>query len=217
MITDLKEFYLASKQKDQQGYKKLYYKNEDDTLLGMNRYIFLLDILHEISDIDGEIAECGVYKGGTALGMQEIIKGTNKKFYLFDTFKGVPKNIQSEQSDIYNKIHAFPDYNLPAIKSKFNDDDNLVFVEDDIFNTLKNKDYEIKYSFVHIDLNYYKSTLFALNFFFENLSKNGIIIIDDYGFEEYKDIIKKATDEFINAKQIEHLTPDTGQCIIIKK
>ena len=43
----------------------------------------------------------------------------------------------------------------------------------------KNK--KIKISFLHLDLDVYKPTLFALEKLYEKVSKGGIILLDDYG------------------------------------
>ena len=43
----------------------------------------------------------------------------------------------------------------------------------------KNK--KIKISFLHLDLDVYKPTLFALERLYKNVSKGGIILLDDYG------------------------------------
>ena len=48
----------------------------------------LYSSLKAVKDLAGDIAEIGVYKGGTAKLICEL-KG-NKNLYLFDTFEGLP-------------------------------------------------------------------------------------------------------------------------------
>ena len=45
---------------------------------------------------------------------------------------------------------------------------------------LKNKK-KLKISFLHLDLDVYEPTKFVLNQLFKMVSKNGVILIDDYG------------------------------------
>jgi hypothetical protein len=40
--------------------------------------------------VESHIAEVGVYKGGSAFLLCELIKNTKKNIYLFDTFEGLP-------------------------------------------------------------------------------------------------------------------------------
>jgi|TARA_B110001450_G_scaffold166118_1_gene154861 hypothetical protein len=39
---------------------------------------------------------------------------------------------------------------------------------------------KIKISFLHLDLDVFEPTIAALNFFYKYVSKNGIILLDDY-------------------------------------
>ena len=45
------------------------------------------------SHLTGHFAECGVYRGGTALLLARALSddANNRRLYLFDSFKGLPK------------------------------------------------------------------------------------------------------------------------------
>ena len=64
------------------------------TLVSNDRLWLLYKLSQNALLLDGDFVECGVYKGGTALLLSEILKSSKKsqkKLYLFDTFKGMPK------------------------------------------------------------------------------------------------------------------------------
>ena len=43
------------------------------------------------SNLLGDFAKCGVYKGGTALLLSRVMSAQGKTLHLFDGFKGLPK------------------------------------------------------------------------------------------------------------------------------
>ena len=74
---------------------------------------------------------------------------------------------------------------------------NFELIKGDVIKTLpiflkKNK--SLKISFLHLDLDVYEPTKFVLNSLFSKVSKNGVILIDDYG--QVKGATK-ATNEFL--------------------
>ena len=57
---------------------------------------------------------------------------------------------------------------------------------------------ERSYSFVHIDVDLYEPTLASHRYFFNRLSKGGVIVCDDYGFRQFPGA-SDAVDEFIDS------------------
>ena len=55
----------------------------------------------------------------------------------------------------------------------------------------------IKFSFVHIDLDFYNPIRESINFFADRLSVGGVMLFDDYG-QLTTSGAKKAVDEFFN-------------------
>jgi O-methyltransferase len=166
-------------------------------------------------NIKGDVCECGVYKGGTAMGMINLLQNSNKKLFLFDTFSGVPENSKKEETKIFNLHHGFNEYSYEMVCDKFKKFQNARIIKGKIEDTLSTLKNEI--SFSHIDLNYYNSTLYSLNYIYDITQKDGIILLDDYGFEEYKEIVKKAVDKFTRTNNINGFPVYTGQYIIIKQ
>ena len=71
-------------------------------------------------------------------------------------------------------------------------------------------------SWLHIDLNSSMPTLKCLDFFYEKLETNGIIIFDDYGWKGYEDT-KEVIDIFLNDKKGTFFQFPTGQAVFLKK
>jgi len=53
------------------------------SLVGEQRFFILYQLVNHTMSIDGDIAEIGVYKGGTAKFLSSL---STKKLHLFDTF-----------------------------------------------------------------------------------------------------------------------------------
>ena len=71
-----------------------------------------------------------------------------------------------------------------------------------------------KFSFVHLDVDLYKSTLDCLKYFYPRVSRGGVIISHDY---PNSDGVNKAFDEFFQDKPEIIIEPfATGQCLIVK-
>ena len=105
-------------------FKKLFYEHSDDWIfnsLGIenfnstsrSRLRHWYDHARKFhSELEGDIFEFGVYKGGGAIAMGLLLKniGSNKKIYAFDSFSGFPGyhmnddlSVFEERPDIFSK------------------------------------------------------------------------------------------------------------------
>lgn len=182
-----------------------------DTLLGYDRqdrirlYTKLANFLH------GNMAEIGVYKGGSAKIIAEN-KKPDKKLFLFDTFEGMP---ETGPEDNYHIKGNFSDTNYEIVCTGLKDFDN-VHVYKGEFPKYNSEAIELDtFSFVHIDVDIYKSYMDCLNFFWPRLVRNGIMVFDDY-HEESCLGAKKAVDDFFADKIEKPIWPCWSQVCLIK-
>jgi len=158
-------------------------------------------------NIDGDVAEVGVARGGSAKLLASIFQ--DKKIHLYDTFQGLP------HEDIFSG-KVIGDFSEPEsiareTLSKFDNVEINVGVFPDTIN-LENTNY---YSFVHLDADTYKSTMDGLIYFYPRMNKGGIILIDDYMFEELPGVTL-AVLEFTRVHNIKYLIPERWMCLIQK-
>ena len=138
---------------------------------------------------DGEIAEIGCNAGGSARIIAE--NNPNKTIHLFDTFEGFPDDITEFDSNDFKvgdcketletAKEYLKGYNVKLYKGRFPDTSGPI------------KD--MKFAFVHIDVDIYRATKEALEFFMPRMVYNGRILIHDYPAHRG---VKKAVDELIN-------------------
>ena len=174
----------------------------------------------------GSIVECGVFKGISLIRFLTYrnFYNQNKKFlYGFDVFGRFPR-FKNKRDNNFAKKHdkeagygkSRSDLNKILKKKKFN---NYKLIKGDVSKTIPiflKKRKKFKISFLHLDLDVYKSTAFALNSFYKYVSSNGIILLDDYNSIQGATI---AINEFIIEKglKLKTLKFDKRIKYIIKK
>ena len=73
-----------------------------------------------------------------------------------------------------------------------------------------------RFSFVHIDVDLYRSTLDSLSFFYPRLVAGGVLLFDDYGIRIYENAEKAAVDTFFADKPEKPISLTNGQTLLIK-
>ncbi len=157
--------------------------------------------------VKGDIAEVGVYKGGSAKLICEA-KG-NKTLHLFDTFEGTPKVDEIDTPQFYKGQYAAL---LEDVKNYLKKYKNVYFYKG-LFPATAEPVKDKKFSFVNLDVDTYRSTLDCLKFFYSRMNKGGIIISHDYISAPG---VRKAFDEFFKDKPEPIIEMSGSQCLIVK-
>ena len=165
------------------------------------------------------LAEIGVYKGGSSYFIASSARELgllNVRLFSFDTFRGHSEvDIRPELDADHRANAGFSDADFDDVR-KYLDDLEIVTVIQGRFQDTCSKLQDLRFHFVHLDVDIYEPTRFALGFFDDRLVIGGILVIDDYGFATCPGI-QRATDEFLQSHKnylCVHLL--TGQCIVIK-
>jgi len=152
--------------------------------------------------VDGDLAEVGVYKGATAA---LILKVSGKKLHLFDTFQGLPDSEGKFEKGEWTGTLGAVKQNLARWESRVEYHVGL-FPE-------SAKGLDVRFSFVHLDMDLYAGTKAALEWFWPRLSKGGAILSHDYPLS---DGVIRAFHEFFDARR-EPFVPLSGcQCVAVK-
>ncbi len=182
---------------------------------------FDLTMRIERNNIDGVIVECGIARGGTAAMMavtSDYFGSEVREKWFFDSFEGLPN--PSNEDYVNGKTGNFiRDLPKGSCLGKYEEVSNYFFknlklskentylikgwFQDSIpkFNNSINK-----IAILRLDGDWYESTKIPLKYFYEKVSKNGFIIIDDY-FTCFGS--KRAVDEFFQENNLNFdLIPD---------
>jgi hypothetical protein len=172
-------------------------------------YFHLCEMIKKSEKIEGDIAEVGVYKGGSA---KVICETTKKQVHLFDTFEGLPDVTNEDDSSQFKKGEYKGSYN--DVKDYLKEYSNVQLYKG-LFPSTGRQIEDKKFSLIHLDVDIYKSTLDCLEFFYTKMTKGGVIISHDY---TYAKGVRKAFDEFFKNKPEIVFVPlaGTSQCFVVK-
>lgn len=182
-------------------------KNQINMQLGYNEAYQIFMAVKKISKIKGDIAEVGVYQGGSAKIICEAKR--NKSLHLFDTFEGLPE-VTAKDSPWFHKGQYKS--SLENVKDYLKGYKHVYFYPGHFPSTgssIKNK----KFTFVHLDVDIFKSTIDCLKFFYPKMSRGGCIISHDYVSSRG---VRKAFDEFFQDKPEPIIELSGSQCLVIK-
>lgn len=174
----------------------------------------LLQLLKFTENIDGDTAECGVFTGASSwLICNNNANNSNKKnHHLFDSFQGL-SNPTLFDGDHWKKGDLKSSVDI--VKTNLAEFSNVSFHPGWIPDRFSDVD-TLKFSFVHIDLDLYKPTFDSIAFFYDRLSKGGILLCDDYGFSTCPGSTK-AMNEFLADKKEKIIAFASGGAFIIKE
>lgn len=163
------------------------------------------------NNIEGDIAEVGVYQGGSAKLICEAKKG--KTLHLFDTFEGLPK-VTEEDTHFgmkYWETGEFKNTSVENVKKYLSKYTDVKFYKGKFPDTVEPIDKK-QFSFVHLDVDLYQSTLDCLKFFFPRMVNGGVILTHDF----HTSGVKKAFDEYFKDKKIPQIELSSSQCLVVK-
>lgn len=182
-------------------------RKETEMLLDDDEAYQILMLVEKTRKIKGDIVEVGVYKGGSAKLISEM-KG-QKNLYLFDTFEGLPE-VRKIDNKAFYKGHFKSSFD--SVKDSLKDYKNVYIFKGRFPETsgpIKKK----SFSFVHLDVDIYESTVNCLKFFYPRMSKGGVILSHDYLSAAG---VKKAFDDFFRDKPEAIIEMAGTQCLIVK-
>lgn len=207
----------------EEDFLKYYEKDKQFTMTSLFRMYALYHATKYVieNNIEGDIVECGVYKGGSSMLSADMLVEQNsfdKKLYLFDTYEGMCKPTDKDiyhgfqqkalkdwerrQTDTHNTwCYAPIDEVKTNMLSTGYPEEKMVFVKGKVEDTIPGTVPE-KISLLHLDTDWYESTYHELVHLFPLLSKNGVLIIDDYGFWQG---CREAVDQYFEENNIKML------------
>lgn len=163
--------------------------------------------------LGGAFYEAGVFRGGTALMLADLIRsaGGARPLHLFDTFAGMP------QTDPGRDIHRagdFADTSLDGVRRTVGADAFIHYHPGYVPDTFAGREAD-RIAFAHVDLDIYKSIKDSCEFIFPRLLPGGFMVFDDYGFMSCPGA-RQAVDEFFADRPEVPLVLPTGQAVVFR-
>jgi O-methyltransferase len=176
----------------------------------------------QCATLQGDFIECGVHTGilsGAVMTWIDFEKMPNKKYYLMDTFEGIPLDQISDAEFSLgvaqmNRKYESGDKTYSNVMEKFKKWENCRVIRGRVPDTL-NQVESLKFSYVSIDMNVTTAEIAAAEFLWPKMVPGAIMLLDDYGWESHIQQ-KLAFDEFALKHEIQILSLPTGQAILMK-
>ena len=159
--------------------------------------------------------EIGVFRGGGSKFMAHLLQERGAgMLYVCDTFSG-HADVDSSIDGGHRVNEGFSNVIVEDVKDYLKQYGNVRFIVGDIVKTSQQiQDKEI--NLIHLDMDVYPPTKFALEHFWPRIPVGGIIVGDDYGTSSCKGI-KKAVDDFVaKTRDCFSIHLITGQVVIVK-
>ena len=184
----------------------------------LSRLLHHYELFRRVQDVPGSIVECGVFRGETLLLWAKFLEifcmgDRTKTVYGFDHWEGL-KNLKDqdgpENAAMHQGAYDAGDYKQELLDLiELFDADRFVpqkprikLVDGDLLETLPKFVAEnpgVRISLLHLDVDLYEPTLAALEHLYPLVSKGGVVILDEYGFEDFPGESKAVEDYFGDA------------------
>ena len=180
----------------------------------------LLNELHQCIGLEGDICEFGIAQGATSALIANEIRNTEKKLWLFDSFKGLPKPSEKDRliddifslgtMDKYHGTMACPETDvLGRMKAIDFPLDRINIVPGYIEKSSKKASLPPKVAFAYVDFDFYEPILITLRLLANRLPLEGRVMVDDYGW--FSEGAQVAVDEFVKEDpRFEMVLPPAG-------
>lgn len=133
-------------------------------------------------DLEGDFVECGVYRGAMSrmivhyIDFQEL---TRKRFYLLDTFSGIPIESLSAE-ELSSRRPATYEESYERVTQTFSAYPNVTIVRGMIPHTLAEVKSD-KVAYLSLDMNAAAPEIAAAEYFWPKMVSGAVIVLDDYG------------------------------------
>lgn len=181
----------------------IYRRYRTFTMIDGPSYVRNLKIAHRFRHISGCVVECGVWRGGMIAGIADVL-GPDRKYFLFDSFEGLPKahdidgsaalrwQADTKNPKYHNNCTAAADDARVAMGLSVAS--HFALVKGWFMHTTAAFRPPEPIAVLRLDGDWYESTLTCLENLYPHVAPGGVVIIDDY---EPWDGCARAVHEFL--------------------
>jgi len=194
---------------------EIYERVREFTMTSPERIFALVDAVNYVVEgrVKGAMVECGVWRGGSAMAMALALRAkgaTDRDIFLYDTFSGMsapseedrtvsgtPAKVELTRASVVRKAPGWLYSPIEEVRENVYTTqypvDRLHFVQGKVEETIPATIPE-NIALLRLDTDWYESTKHELTHLFPRVVRNGVIIVDDYGYWRGA---RKAVDEYI--------------------
>jgi hypothetical protein len=171
-------------------------------------------------NLEGDFVELGTFRGYFAGCLTECLDfgGLERRFYLYDTFEGLPEDAEKEElpESFYASLkehYSAPDI-YDSVRRRFAAMPNVNVIRGKVPDSLHGTCPE-RIAWLHVDLNSAVHEIAALEYLWDRIARGGFIILDDFGFAIFAKQTR-AHQAFFAARGLSVAELPTGQGLVVK-
>ena len=195
------------------AFERVYAAAEGRTLVSRDRCFVLWRTLQQALHLDGDLLECGVFRGGTALLEATTVRdqGAERPLHLVNSWRcPTPRRASNRFREGDFASTSYEDVRQALAPFPFAQVHQGFIPE--ILDELAIE----RLAWAYIDVNIYAAVRDSLQFIYPRLLPGGVIVLDDYGFPSCPGV-RRAMDEFFADGHPEvPLCLPTGQGLVTK-
>jgi hypothetical protein len=165
--------------------------------------------------LPGDFVELGVYKGHTTKFLAEYLgfDGWSKRWWLYDTFDGVPADQQDPGRNITAASYGLA-FSYEEVRDRFAPWSNITVTKGRVPEVLAEVCPDAV-AFMHIDLNNATAEVAALDALYDKLVPGGVIVFDDFLWQS-SNSQREAETAWFGARGLTVFPLPTGQGLFVK-
>jgi O-methyltransferase len=183
-------------------------RKERHFLLSYTDAYNLISLIKSVKKVKGAVVEIGCYTGGSSklLAQHE----TEKEIIIIDSFAGLPEVTEIDKMSGFHKGAYTASFE--SVSEYLKEFKNVTILQGFFPQHNSEKLAEMRFSFVHLDIDLYEPTKECLDFFYPRMAVGGVIVSHDYQTPG----IQKAFEEFFRDKPDPVIEMLEHQCAVVK-
>ena len=163
----------------------------------------ILELARKCLNVEGDFVEMGCYKGDTSLLLAEILKDSEKRLWIYDSFEGLPEKSKFDESVLGGNFKVGElgvtkrEVKLRFLKAGL----PVPVIKKAWFKDLTPDDLPEKIAFAFLDGDFYESIRDSLRLVVPKMVKGGAIIVHDYNNPALPGVAK-AVDEWLKEQDV---------------
>ena len=160
-------------------------------MVNKNQILIILENLYNVisSGVEGDVVELGCSIGTTSIFIRKLLDAMecDKEYHVYDSFQGLPeKNIidnppPEDETVVFEKGKCAR--TIEEFTNTFEQQGaSLPHIHEGWFSEIDPASYPEKICFAFFDGDFYTSIIDSFNMTYHKISKNGIILVHDYGY-----------------------------------
>jgi O-methyltransferase len=198
-------------------FQKTFREVQAFTLVDVYRLYELWTLIGQVTDVEGDILEVGVWRGGSGclLATKAKLENLQAKVFLCDTFAGVVK-AGPQDREYRGGEHSDTSAETVAQLSAQLGLDNVRVLEGIFPDETADKVDSSRFRLCHIDVDVYDSARDVFEWCWKRLSIGGLVVFDDFGFHDCEGVTRLVT-ELAERSDVLFLHNLNGHALLIKR